>query len=186
MLSQHGNDNQIEIKNTADNAPYDFSIGSFVEARYNGKEKYFKAQIMNIRYNGTYDLKYEDGSKERAVEVKFLQQFSTRKDEPESTALFRKGMAVQVNYRKLGNWYSGVISCERTDGTYNIEYDGGGSEIRVSEDRIKLSSNEPSATNHHTVEVSISSSTQRICERVLKPTQAMLAAVEKEKNVTLL
>ena len=43
------------------------TVGMEVEARFEGRMKWFKGTIMNTRSDGTYDIKYEDGDLERRV-----------------------------------------------------------------------------------------------------------------------
>ena len=38
-----------------------------VEARYRGKAKYYPGVISRVRLNGTYDIDYDDGEKEKGV-----------------------------------------------------------------------------------------------------------------------
>eukprot|EP01035_Chromulina_nebulosa_P020591 gene20591-26699_t len=44
---------------------------------------------------------------------------------------------VEGNYRGRGKWYPGKITRDRGDGTYDISYDDGESEMRVTSDMIR-------------------------------------------------
>ena len=39
--------------------------GDLVEARYRGREKYYKGKISRDRGDGTYDIAYDDGERAR-------------------------------------------------------------------------------------------------------------------------
>jgi hypothetical protein len=50
----------------------------------------------------------------------------------------QEGSIVECNYMGLGNWYRGKIMKERPDGTFDIRYDDGESEVRVTLNFINL------------------------------------------------
>jgi len=72
-------------------------------------------------------------AKKRSARHSF-DQFPTR---PHKGRL-EEGSKVEVNYRGQGKWYPGKIVRDRGDGTFDIAYDDGESEVRVSEDSIQL------------------------------------------------
>jgi hypothetical protein len=45
-----------------------FPAGSFVEGRFGGKEAWFPGRIARVHGNGTVDIHYDDGDKERAID----------------------------------------------------------------------------------------------------------------------
>ena len=45
-----------------------FPKGSFVEGRFGGKEAWFPGRIARVHGNGTVDIHYDDGDKERAID----------------------------------------------------------------------------------------------------------------------
>ena len=51
-----------------------------------------------------------------------------------------EGDRVEGDFKEKGVWYPGVISCNRDDGTYNIEYDDNSifKEYKVPPTRIRL------------------------------------------------
>jgi len=49
----------------------------------------------------------------------------------------REGDRVEGNYRNHQFWYAGTISCCHEDGTYDIDYDDGESELRVARNLIR-------------------------------------------------
>ena len=50
--------------------------GDAVEARYRGREKYYKGKISRDRMDGTYDINYDDGEKELRVEERFIRKLA--------------------------------------------------------------------------------------------------------------
>ena len=38
------------------------------QARYRGREKYYPGVIVKVRFDGTFDIDYDDGEKEERVE----------------------------------------------------------------------------------------------------------------------
>jgi hypothetical protein len=44
---------------------------------------------------------------------------------------------VEANYRGRGKWYKGKVTRDRGDNTFDIRYDDGESEMRVTEDMIR-------------------------------------------------
>eukprot|EP00520_Triparma_pacifica_P004055 CAMPEP_0118655928 /NCGR_PEP_ID=MMETSP0785-20121206/13208_1 /TAXON_ID=91992 /ORGANISM="Bolidomonas pacifica, Strain CCMP 1866" /LENGTH=503 /DNA_ID=CAMNT_0006548735 /DNA_START=63 /DNA_END=1574 /DNA_ORIENTATION=+ len=46
--------------------------GDTVDAKYNGGEKFYKATVVRVNNNHTYDLEYYDGAKEQGVEKKMM------------------------------------------------------------------------------------------------------------------
>ena len=45
----------------------DLIVGSKVEARYRGRDKWYPGKIARVRLNGTFDINYDDGEKEMGV-----------------------------------------------------------------------------------------------------------------------
>ena len=45
------------------------SVGTRVEARYRGRSKYYAGEISRVRLDGTYDIAYDDGEKEKRVGI---------------------------------------------------------------------------------------------------------------------
>lgn len=114
----------------------DFTHGQKVEVNYRAKGKYFPAKIRVVRDDGTYDIDYDDGEVETRVEkslIRPLEQVSLQRK-----VKLNEGAKVEVNYRGMGKYFPGRIRRDRGDGTYDIDYEDGESELRVKEDYIKL------------------------------------------------
>ncbi len=52
----------------------DFREGDKIEARYRGGSKYYPGKISYDNRNGTYDIDYDDGEKERRVEASLIRK----------------------------------------------------------------------------------------------------------------
>merc|ERR1712146_88520 len=64
-----GSDNSDSDSSDSDSEDEDdsISVGDHVEARFGGRKKWYKATVMRENRDGTYDLKYDDGDRERSV-----------------------------------------------------------------------------------------------------------------------
>ena len=112
-----------------------FSIGDKVEANYRGRGKYYPGKIKYDNRDGTYDIDYDDGEKERSVkeaDIKSLESGGSA-----SANMLRRGDKVEANYRGRGKYYTGKIREDRGDGTFDIDYDDGEKETRVREELIR-------------------------------------------------
>merc|ERR1711968_365992 len=114
--------------------------GDKVEANYRGRGKYYSGKIKYDNHDGTYDIEYDDGEKERGVKEADIRSLETRGQGDDSgnvSAKLREGDKVEANYGGRGKYYSGKIRVDRGDGTYDIEYDDGERESRVKEELIR-------------------------------------------------
>ena len=108
-----------------------FKEGDHVEANYRGKGRYYPGKIRRDNRDGTYDIDYDDGEKERSVK---------EADIKSNPNIFRRGDKVEVNHLGLVRYYTaGKIREDRGDGTFDIDYDDGEKENRVREDMIRES-----------------------------------------------
>ena len=48
--------------------------GDKVEARFGGRDKWYKGKITNARSDGTFDILYEDGDTERRVKKRLIRK----------------------------------------------------------------------------------------------------------------
>jgi hypothetical protein len=110
-----------------------------VEGNYKGKGKWFKGKIRRERPDGTYDIDYEDGESEMRLTADLIRPVQANPSPALGSAHSRleEGMKVEGNYRGKGKWFPGKIRRDRGDGTYDINYDDGETEMRVTEDMIR-------------------------------------------------
>jgi hypothetical protein len=114
-------------------------VGVAVEADYKGRGKFFAGKISRVRLNGTYDVDYDDGEKELGVSKELIRVYPAaaprnRREDGELDV----GTFVEANFKAKGNWYFGKIVRARLNGTYDIDYDDGESELGVAREHIKV------------------------------------------------
>jgi uncharacterized protein (DUF427 family) len=111
--------------------------GMKIEANYRGKGRYFPGRIKKDRLDGTYDIDYDDGEQESRVkeaDIRVLESHLT----PRQNQSIEEGSRIEANYRGRGRFFPGKIRRNRGDGTYDIDYDDGESELKVKESDIRL------------------------------------------------
>src|SRR5204863_20230 len=111
-------------------------VGSKVEGRYRGREKWYPGVVTRVNSDGSYDIDYDDGEKETRVRreyVRLIEVYGSSRSPKKSSTLnkLRVGAKVKARYRGRDKWFPGVISNDREDGTYDIDYDDGEKETRV-------------------------------------------------------
>jgi hypothetical protein len=118
--------------------------GDKVEGNYRGKGKWYPGKIKRVRLDGTYDIEYNDGESETAVAADLVRAVGARDEEDVGVGMQRRkpqieeGSKVEANYRGKGKYYPGRVKRVRSDGTYDVDYNDGEQELRVSEDMIRL------------------------------------------------
>ncbi|RHY68051.1 hypothetical protein DYB38_001936, partial [Aphanomyces astaci] len=151
---------------TTDDDVKKFKEGDKVECLYKGKTKYFPGVIARARLNGTYDIDYDDGEKEKEVAAKLIRSREkssspkkkandTSDDDNKRTRKFKEGEKVEAQYKGKSKFYPGVIARARLNGTYDIDYDDGEKETGVAADMIRAKESatpkkpsEPSGENY--------------------------------------
>ena len=114
-------------------------VGSKVKARYRGRSKYYPGKISRDRGDGTYDIDYDDGEQETRVAAELIDggdDGAGSRSPSRRGARLRVGSKVKARYRGRSKYYPGVISRDRGDGTYDIDYDDGEQETRVAAELI--------------------------------------------------
>ena len=116
--------------------------GMKVEANYKGNGKWYPGIISRKRLNGTFDIDYEDGEKELNVDsykIRILEGSPSlsRGHRNDRNRRLEEGMKVDGNYRGRGRWFPAVISRERANGLFDIEYEDGEKELEVESDLIR-------------------------------------------------
>ena len=108
-----------------------------VKANYKGKGKYFGGTIKRDNRDGTYDISYDDGDREIGVREADIEAQDGGGGGGGGGGKLREGDKVEARYRGKSRYYPGRISRDRGDGSYDIDYDDGEQETRVSEELIK-------------------------------------------------
>merc|ERR1719171_1093331 len=91
--------------------------------------------IKRDNRDGTYDISYDDGDREMGVREADIE--AQDGGGGGGGGKLREGDKVEARYRGKSRYYPGKISRDRGDGTYDIDYDDGERESRVSEELIR-------------------------------------------------
>ncbi len=97
-----------------------FREGDAVEARFGGRDKWFKGKITNVNRDGTYDIRYDDGDRESGVKADYIRSLGGGSDRPSSASSFREAEDVEARFGGRDKWYKGKITNVNRDGTYDI------------------------------------------------------------------
>jgi len=124
-----------------------WEVGDKVESNYKGRGKWYAGKIKRIRLDGSYDIDYDDGEYERAIDADLVRGREESKLSSTSKSRIEVGSKVEANYRGKGKYYPARVNRDRGDGTFDIDYDDGEREMRVPEDMIRLKSETASIAN---------------------------------------
>jgi hypothetical protein len=116
--------------------------GMKIEARYRGRSKWYPGKINRINRDGTFDIIYDDGEREIDVDSNMIRKLEesqavSRRERNDRNTRLEEGMKVECNYRGRGKWFPAVISRERVNGTFDIDYDDGEKEMGVESNLIR-------------------------------------------------
>ena len=139
----------------------ELKVGDAVEARYRGKSKLYPGKITRCRFDGSFDILYDDGERELGVAKDLIKAKKdithlTKEEPPEevdnldgvTTVIvppsLKVGDAVEARYRGESNFFPGKIIQKHPNGSYDILYDDGDQEMGVKIDLIKRRNEESS------------------------------------------
>ena len=115
-----------------------FANGEDVEARCKGSKKHYAGKIFMDNGDGTYDVKFDDGDRDRAVKkADVIGESSGKSSTKRSDRQFRVGDKVEGNFRGRGTWQSGELRIKSRDGSFTIRYNGGTTESGVPTSRLR-------------------------------------------------
>ncbi|OQR87451.1 hypothetical protein ACHHYP_08840, partial [Achlya hypogyna] len=140
-----GSSPKKKSSDTSDDDSGRFKEGERIEAQYQGKSKFYPGIIARVRTNGSYDIDYDDGEKEKDVAPKYIRsrasspmkKASSSDDERKPTKKFKEGDKIEAQYKGKSKFYPGVIARARLNGTYDIDYDDGEKETGVAIELIR-------------------------------------------------
>eukprot|EP00968_Pinguiococcus_pyrenoidosus_P023940 scaffold4101_cov267-Pinguiococcus_pyrenoidosus.AAC.11 len=119
-----------------------FTRGDRVQARLGGRSLFVPGTILIDHGDGTFDVEYDEGERERRVDNSMILQLD--EDGPKlssrsrsGTESFREGMVVEARYRGGSKYYRGVVGANNGDGSYEIHYEDGEKESNVAESLIR-------------------------------------------------
>ena len=116
--------------------------GDAVEANYRGKGEWYLGTVSRARGDGSYDVRYDDGEKETRVGESLVRPRGSTGGGGAAPALgaskkLEAGDKVDANFRGRGKYYPGTVSRVRLNDTYDVDYDDGEREMRVTPDLIR-------------------------------------------------
>eukprot|EP00968_Pinguiococcus_pyrenoidosus_P006899 scaffold456_cov252-Pinguiococcus_pyrenoidosus.AAC.1 len=142
--------------------------GDAIEARYRGRDRWFRGRVTRKHRDGTFDIRYDDGDREQYVESRLVRKADrsgsgsrarddsadgrSRRETPreelhqnagksrrsEEAGDFGEGDKIEARYRGGSRWFRGKITRANEDGTYDIRYEDGDSERAVKARMIRL------------------------------------------------
>merc|ERR1712054_139739 len=126
-----------------------------VEARFGGRKKWYKATVMRENRDGTYDLKYDDGDRERSVKRDLIRKLDNddekKKKKKDKKSSKEKSLEVETEvearYRGGNKWLKGkIVKCNSND-TFQVLYDNGKKEKFVKREYIRRLDDEDDSDN---------------------------------------
>ena len=113
-----------------------FYEGDAIEARFGGRDKWFKGKITSVNRDGTYDIRYDDGDREKDVKTDLIRPLGGSSSSSSSTKYY-EGDVVEARFGGRDKWFKGKITAANRDGTYDIHFDDGDREKDVKADLIR-------------------------------------------------
>ncbi len=120
-----------------------YNEGDKIEARYKGRSRYYPGVIARVHHNGTCDIDYDDGEKERMVPVNDIKDrddlvyMVTNDDDATGDDSLCVGNNVEAYNISLGRFCSGIISRVYENDSCDIVYNNGEKSLMVERNFIK-------------------------------------------------
>ncbi|CAN0536953.1 unnamed protein product, partial [Ectocarpus sp. 12 AP-2014] len=131
--------------------------GDKVEANFRGRGRFYPGRISRVNLDGTFNIDYSDGEKERGVTddlIRASDRGSSHRDEGRSggSGRLERGDRVEARYRGRGTkFYKGKISRVNSDGTFDISYDDGEKEIGIAAEHVRSLESQRNADEIHAI-----------------------------------
>lgn len=115
-----------------------FNLCDRVQINYQGRGRWYAGRITSRRVQGKghclqrFNVGYDDGDKESNV-----LPTNIRRMQGARVSTFRRGQAIEANYRGRGRWYAGTIATVNSPCSYNVRYNDGDSENNVDPLKIR-------------------------------------------------
>ena len=135
-----------------------FAVGDEVTAKCKGSLRYYPGKIYKKNDDGSFDIKFDDGDRDRAVPKRSIKAKNSEKDESEpskssskrdtarkGSGTFEYGDKVTARCRGSSRYYPGKVHSINSDGTYDIKFDDGDRDRSVPEKSIKSKNQERKA-----------------------------------------
>ena len=134
-------ESEIKIDDISDSSSSDsnFIVNERVECRYPGRRRYYKAKIKNVNDDGTYDVLYDDGDRERRKASNLIRKLKDNIiHESSSDIKFIVNERVECIYKEgTYRYYKAKIKNVNDDGTYDVLYDDGDKQRRKAGNLIR-------------------------------------------------
>ncbi|GMH61970.1 hypothetical protein TL16_g03380, partial [Triparma laevis f. inornata] len=121
-------------------------VGQKCTAQFKGKGKFYPGKIAKVNSDGTVNVDFNDGDKDRYVDMKSVKledssdsgsESETETDTNDNQKL-EVDMKVEARYRGKSKYYAGTISRVRLNGTVDINYDDGEKELGVKPELVRI------------------------------------------------
>ncbi|TMW67942.1 hypothetical protein Poli38472_007614 [Pythium oligandrum] len=118
-----------------------FRVDDLVEARYQGKTRYYPGKITQVHEDNTFDIVYDDGDTETHVAVKMIrpmrQTLENATPPKYIVEAYSLGEPIEARYRALNKFFQGEIAAKHDDGLYDVRYSDGDYEANVKPEMIR-------------------------------------------------
>ena len=113
-----------------------FRVGQQVQAKCKGSRQYYDGKIKAHNRDGTYDVQFDDGDRDRRCPQKDIKQLEDR-ESSDTGAKFKVGSKVEARCKGSRKYFLGKIKAINGDGTYDIVFDDGDRDRSVNDKSIK-------------------------------------------------
>eukprot|EP00937_MAST-01D_sp_MAST-1D-sp2_P001321 g1321.t1 len=120
--------------------------GDKVQASCKGSKRMYPGKIFLDNGDGTYDVKFDDGDRDRAVPKRSIKKQGggggddsdeDGRRKSSGSARLREGDKVQASCKGSKRMYPGKIFLDNGDGTYDVKFDDGDRDRAVPKRSIK-------------------------------------------------
>lgn len=123
------------IKKEGGNDEIEPSVGDTVEARCKGSSKFYPGKVKSRNRNGTFDIAFDDGDRDREVQLKDLKlgKASSSRENKE----LKSGDKVRAKCKNSSKFYSGEIRAKNRNGTFDVVFEDGDRDREVPLENIQ-------------------------------------------------
>ncbi|EEY67522.1 uncharacterized protein PITG_17627 [Phytophthora infestans T30-4] len=126
-----------------------YEPGDRVEARFQGRARFFAGVIKKCRTNGLYDIEYDDGEVEVRVRPKYIKPEEAKKQHtlpPKEDAVkvsWEKGQRVEAKLRGHADYVKCIVFRAHDDGSCDLEAENGELLKRIPGDNLRKRASSP-------------------------------------------
>jgi hypothetical protein len=146
LVNSSKNNNTADTVVGSDNSG--LQVGAAIEARYEGRARYYAATVARVNSDGTYDINYSDGERELGVAAEYVKLVqaavtpaavvaadTTSSDVP--IVALQEGAVIEARYKGRESYYAATVARVNSDGTYDINYNDGERELGVLAEYVR-------------------------------------------------